>query len=368
MNEKRMLNNFLEFVQIDSETKDEYNFMQRIIQYLEKLNVEYTTDDAGSKCGSNGNNIYVKIPGNDQEPILLSSHMDTVKPGLGIKPEVHGNRVVSVSDTILGGDDKAGISIILEAVETILENKLDHRPIEILFTIYEEGGLHGAKNADYSRITAKNALIFDTGGKANHIVNQAPAQMNLHVKVIGRTSHAGVAPEKGINALTVASHAIQNMRLGRIDEETTANIGTVEGGLATNIVMPEVFLKCEARSLNNDKLEAQVKHMVDTFEESAKHYGANVDIKLLPSYQALKTDSNSPFALSVKQTMDKLFGETVFYKAGGGSDANIMNQNGINALICSAGMNKVHTTDEYVDLDIFNDSATFLIEYITKGE
>lgn len=361
-----MLQNFLEFVQIDSETKDEYNFMQTLIQYIEKLGLEYTTDDAGSKCDSNGNNIYVKIPGNDQEPVLLSAHMDTVKPGLGIIPEVLEDRVVSKSDTILGGDDKAGIAIILEAIETIKEQNLDHRPVEILFTIFEEGGLHGAKNADYSRLESKQAIIFDVGGPTNKIVNQAPAQFNLHVNIIGKPAHAGNSPESGINALTVASHAIQNMKLGRIDEETTSNIGTVEGGLATNIVMPSVKMKCEARSLVNEKLQDQVDHMVDVFKNSAKVYGADVEIDVIQTYHAHKTEPSHPFAVEVKEAMESFMSDVDFVKAGGGSDANVMAQKGIKCLLVSAGLNKPHTLEEFVDLETFYNSTEFLLRYLTK--
>jgi len=366
LNKNRMLQNFLEFVQIDSETKDEYNFMQHLISYIKKLGLEYTIDDAGSKCDSNGNNIYVKIPGNDLDPIILSAHMDTVKPGLGIIPEVLEDRVVSKSDTILGGDDKAGIAIILEAIETILENKKDHRPVEILFTIYEEGGLHGARNLDYSRIDSKQAIIFDVGGPTNKIVNQAPAQYNLHVNIIGKPAHAGGEPEKGINALTVAAHAIQNMKLGRIDFETTSNIGTVEGGLATNIVMPSVLLKCEARSLNNDKLKAQVDHMVDTFNASAKEFGAETDIKVLPMYSAHTTLPTHPFSIEVKEVLESFMDDVEFVTAGGGSDANIMATKGIKCLLISAGLNKPHTLEEFVDLETFYNSAEFLYRYLTK--
>jgi len=366
INKERMLKNFLEFVQINSETKDEFTFMQHIIGYIEKLGLSYSIDDAGSKCGSNGNNIYVTIPGNEKESILLSAHLDTVKPGLGIIPEVINDIVVSKSDTILAGDDKAGIAIILEAVQTILEQKLNSRPIELLFTIYEEGGLYGARNAKYDLIKSKHAIIFDVGGLTNKIVNQAPAQFNLLVKIIGKPSHAGGEPEKGINALTVASRAIQNMRLGRIDSETTANIGVVTGGLATNIVMPDVTLNCEARSLDNSKLKKQVQHMEDTFKEAVEHYGAELDIKITNLYSAHQTDKNHPFALEVKSIMETFMDDVEFVKAGGGSDGNIFATKGIKCLLISAGLNKPHTLEEYVDIKTMNNSTEFLIKYLTN--
>lgn len=366
INKQRMLKNFLEFVQIDSETRDEFNFMKHLVAYLESLGLSCYTDNAGSKCDSNGSNIYVTIPGNDKDPILLSAHLDTVKPGLGIIPEVKGDIVVSKSDTILGADDKAGIAIILEAVETILEQKLNHKPIELLFTIFEEGGLHGAKNAEYDRIKSDKAIIFDVGGKTNKIVNQAPAQYNLEVKIIGKPSHAGGAPEKGINALTVASRAIQNMKLGRIDFETTSNIGVIHGGLATNIVMPDVTLNCEARSLNNDKLQAQVKHMEDTFTEAAEFFGAKVEINTKHMYSANKTETDHPFALEVKSVMEQLMDDVEFVKAGGGSDGNVFATRGIKCLLISAGLNNPHTLAEFLDLETMYNSTEFLLKYLTN--
>lgn len=365
-NKERMLKNFVEFVQIDSETKNELEFMNRVIKYLKDLGIESEIDDAGTKVDSNGSNIYVKIPGNDQAPILLSAHLDTVQPGNGIIPEVLEDRIVSKSDTILAGDDKAGIVIILEAIEYIIENKLDHRPIEILFTIYEEGGLHGAKNADYSKFDSKHAIIFDVGGKTKNIVNQAPSQFNLVVDIIGKPAHAGNAPETGINALTVASHAVQNMKLGRIDHETTANIGVVNGGLATNIVMPSLRMRCEARSLDNDKLAAQVTHMIEVFEASAAHYGAQVEIEQIHNYSAHRTEEDHPFSIEVKEVMESFLDDVQFVKAGGGSDANIFATKGIKCLLVSAGLNKPHTLEEFVELSEMYNSTEFLIKYLTK--
>ncbi|XMB67798.1 M20/M25/M40 family metallo-hydrolase [Mycoplasmatota bacterium zrk1] len=364
INKNRMIKKFMEYVSIDSETHYEKEIMEYLIKELKDLGFNPETDSAGSKCNSNGNNIYFSIPG-EGEPVMLSAHMDTVQPGLGIKPIIKGNIITSDGTTILGADDKSGIAIIIEALTMIKENKLKSRPIEVLFTIYEEGGLNGAKNADYSKLTAKNCIVFDTGGPLENVVVSAIAQNKIDVKIHGKAAHAGGKPEDGINALQVASRAISNMKIGRIDEETTANIGVVKGGLATNIVMPEVTLNCEARSLSDEKLEKQTNHMIDCFEEAAKYYGAKVDVNVINSYPSLKTNTDSKFVSEIVETFRSMNIEVSLTSTGGGSDGNIYASHGISPVIISTGMYKAHTLEEYIDLDIMTSSCEFLLKYLT---
>ncbi|XMB86457.1 M20/M25/M40 family metallo-hydrolase [Mycoplasmatota bacterium WC44] len=366
LNKDRMIKKFIDYVLIDSETHYEKEMMEYLLKELKELGFNPETDNAGVACECNGNNIYVKIPGNDKEPVLLSSHMDTVQPGLGIKPQIKGHMIYSDGTTILGADDKSGIAIITETLRVIKENNLDHRPIEILLTIFEEGGLNGAKNADYSRLTAQNCLVFDSGGPLENIVVQAIAQNKITAKVIGKAAHAGGEPENGINALVVAARAIENMKLSRIDHDTTANIGIVKGGLASNIVMPEVTLYGEARSLSDKKLEKQSQHMKDCFEKAAKDFGAQVEVEITKSFSSFKTDINSDFAQEVKSNLESLGHEVNFISTGGGSDANIYAEHGINSIIMSTGLDKPHTLEESLDTNIMAASCEFLIKYLTN--
>jgi len=363
----RILKNFLEYVQIDSETTNELKFMMHIQEKLEKIGLRVDIGNEGEKCGSNGNNIYAYLDGSkDKAPILLSAHLDTVQPGNGINPSVEGDYVVTDGKTILGGDDKAGIAVIIEALETIVENNLEHRPIELCLTIYEEGGLNGSKFANYSKISATECIVFDTGGETGEIIRQAPAQNSIIAKITGKPAHAGVAPENGISALSIAADAISNMNLYRIDEETTSNFGVIHGGLATNIVMPELSLFGEARSLSNEKLKKQTDHMIEVLEASAKKFGGNVDVTVKAMYSAFFIEDNDEFLKDVTDTFKSLGFEAKYLSTGGGSDANNFFQNGLKCLNIPCGMERVHTKEERLNIQGMNESCQFLIKHLTK--
>ena len=186
INKDRLINTFMEYVQIDSESKNEKAISEIIVKDLEELGFETYTDKAGEKIGSNGNNVYCFIPGNmESETMLFSAHMDTVTPGNGIIPYVDGDYIKSKGNTILGGDDKSGIAAIIEALRSIKENNLPHRPMEIVFTICEEGGLKGVKEVEFSKLKAKKGIILDSGGKPSSIITQAPGQTKINGSIRG---------------------------------------------------------------------------------------------------------------------------------------------------------------------------------------
>lgn len=363
VNKERLVKNFLEMVQIDSETRNELEMQKYLMKYLESLGFDVKTDNSGAQFGSNANNV-IAVKKGTGDAVILSSHMDTVSPGNGVDPVVDGDIITSKGDTVLGGDDKGGIAVILEAVETIIENNDDHPTIELVFTVGEEGGLNGSKFLDYSLVSAKRALIFDTGGKIGTIITKAPGQNIIDVTVKGKSAHAGVAPEEGISAIAVASEAITNMNLLRIDEETTANIGFFNGGVATNIVTAEVNVKAEARSLNVDKLEAQTKHMIDAFEEAAKKNGASVEINVSKAYNPFNIDSNSEHLLSYMKAYEDCGIEPNPTSTGGGSDCNNFNEHGIESLNISVNMQKVHTTDEFIAISDLESASNVLYTYL----
>ncbi|MEG0686544.1 MAG: M28 family peptidase, partial [Erysipelotrichales bacterium] len=217
INEERLINNFLDYVQIDSESGNEKEMCDYLSKQLKELGFEVFIGEVGTEIGSNGYNICAKLAGNpDKDPILLSSHVDTVSPGKGIKPIVDGDIIKTDGSTILGGDDKSGIAIIVECMSVIKDKNLDSRPIEACFSIYEEQGLKGAKTFDMSNITAKEGIIIDSGGPIGSIATCAPAQDIINVNVYGKAAHAGMEPEKGISAIQIAARAIDNMKLLRI--------------------------------------------------------------------------------------------------------------------------------------------------------
>lgn len=368
INEKRIVDAFMEYVQIDSPTKSELEFSLFIKKELEALGYDVFIDKAGEKCGSNTGNVIAKLKGNlEKEPILFSCHMDTVSPSIGIKPVIKDGTIYSDGTTILGGDNKAGIAAILEASKVIKENKLDHGPIEVVFSIYEEGGLHGAKNLDYSQFQAKHAVVLDSGGDPGQIIIQGPAQDKIDVTIIGRPAHAGVAPEEGISAIMVASDAISDMNLLRIDEETTANIGAIEGGGATNIVTPQVTVRAEARSLSDDKLSQQSQHMVDCFKASAKKFGADIQAEVERMYGAFKVEASDELVLDIMKACESIGLKPFTDSTGGGSDTNILNANGIKAVNLGIGERKPHTLEEHLHIVDLVNSARLVLAIIQSN-
>ncbi|MEG2353932.1 MAG: M20/M25/M40 family metallo-hydrolase [Clostridium sp.] len=362
INKDRVVEKFLKYVQINSESRNEVEFAKLMMEELMDLGFEVEMDNTGEIVGGNSGNLIAKLLGtNDKEPVLFSCHMDTVTPGINIKPIIKDEVIYSDGTTILGGDDKAGIAAILEAVKTIKENKIDHRTIEIFFSVCEEGGLFGAKNLDYTKIKSRIAFVLDSGGKPGQIVVKGPAQDKISAKVIGKPAHAGVCPEQGISAIQVAAEAITNMKLLRIDEETTANIGSINGGGATNIVCPEIEIKAEARSLNSEKLDIQTAHMVKCFKDAAKKFNTTVEVDTERMYGPFVIDENDELVNMAKSACAKIGLEAFTASTGGGSDTNILNCNGVKAVNLGIGERKPHTLEEHLAIvDLVNTSKLVL--------
>lgn len=365
INEKRLLDRFLDYVQIDSPTKEELKFANFLKSELQRLGLEVYMDNAGGKVGSNSGNVIGRLKANAEgESILLSSHMDTVSPSRGIKPKIEDGVIYSDGTTILGADDKAGVSAIMEALETIKDKNIPHGEIEIVFTIFEEGGLFGAKNLDYNKLNAKKGFVFDSGGNPGVIIIQGPAQNKIIAKFIGKEAHAGVAPETGISAIQMAVEAISKMKLLQIDEETTANIGSISGGGATNIVTKEVDIKAESRSLDNDKLNEQTDHMVKCCEDAAKKFGGKVEVKVENTYTAFNIEKDHEVVKSVERACAALGLKPKATTSGGGSDTNIFNNNGIDAVNLGIGGSKAHTLEENLNILDLENAARLALEII----
>ena len=365
INQERLIQHFIDLVKINSESRNEKAIAENLSEQLGEIGFQVSKLPVPEDI-SNGFNIYAKLPGQLEGSILLSCHMDTVTPGNDIEPVINDGVISSKGDTILGGDDKSGIAAIIEAVRCIQAENLPHKTIELAFTVHEEGGLHGSKLFDMSYVESRQAIVMDSGGDIGTIITVAPGQQNLKVTITGKPAHAGLAPEEGINALTVAADAISQMKLSRIDSETTANIGVVNGGQATNIVMPELYLEAEARSLDDSKLEAQVAHMVNTFEAAAEKHHAGIDIQSTRAYNAYRIDDNDPLVEDVKAAFAANGVEPKTKSTGGGSDANIFNGKGIKTVNLSTGMAKVHTTEEFITVADMVEITKFIYTYLTR--
>ncbi len=366
---KRIIEEFLELVNIDSVSGKERLVADLLINKLTALGLEVIEDGAGGKVGSVTGNIIGKLPGNGRGPaLLLCAHMDTVEPGCGIRPLLEEGVIRSAGDTVLGADDKAGITTILEVLRMIRENQIQHGDLEVVFTIWEEGGLFGAKNLDYHLLQAKNGFVLDSDGAPGTIITRAPSQDRIGAVIKGKAAHAGINPEEGINAIQVASHAISLMRLGRIDHETTSNIGIISGGKATNIIPDSVTVEGETRSLVAAKREALTEHICGTIRESAAKFNARVDIVTETLYTDFHLNEESlPVRLAVKAAGN--LGLTAkLEKTGGGSDANIFNSRGIATAVLGIGMKKVHTTEEYISVDDLAGNARYLLEIVKAAQ
>ncbi len=370
MNAERLVNEFMEMVQITSLSLKEKTFADYLYDKLKdmEMEIEIYIDKAGEKCDGNTGNIIAKLKGNIEAPtIMFGAHMDTVVPGDNIKPQIKDGYIYSDGTTVLGSDDKAGIAAILEAIRYIKENNINHGDIELVFFISEEGGMFGSKNLDYSKVNSKLAFILDSSGPVGNVIVQGHAQMKIDVTFNGKAAHAGVAPEEGINAIQVASRAINNMKLLRIDHETTANVGIIKGGSATNIVCDSVFARFEARSLNNDKLKVQSDHMIECINTACKEFNTTCDLKAVLNYPAFIIDKSSDIARLVTEATKSIGQKSNLVSTGGGSDTNILNGNGIAAVTLAIGMNNVHTTLENIAIDSIVKSAELVVSIIQKA-
>lgn len=348
INEQRLVDEFIQLVQIDSETKHEGKIALRLKALFSELGVEVIEDDTTEVTGHGAGNLICTLQGTKQEvdTIYFTSHMDTVVPGNNVKPSISDGYIVTDGTTILGADDKAGIAAMLEAIKVLKEQNVEHGTIQFIITVGEESGLVGAKVLDPALLKAKYGFALDSDGPVGNIIVAAPTQAKVNTIVNGKTAHAGVAPEKGISAITVAAKAISKMPLGRIDEETTANIGRFEGGTQTNIVCDYVEIFAEARSLLPEKMNKQVEAMKSAFETTAKEMGTTADVHVEVMYPGFKLGDGDEVVEVAKKAMEAIGRTPRLLKSGGGSDANIISGFNIPTVNLGVGYEEIHTKNE----------------------
>jgi tripeptide aminopeptidase len=374
VNSARLAEEFARQAAIASPSFKEGAISRYLTERLRQLGMTVVMDDAGPKVGSESGNLIATLPANGRDcpPLMLSAHMDTVVPADGVQPVLKNGVFTSAGHTILGADDKAGLAEIIEALEVVREQGIAHGVIEVVIPICEEQGLLGAKHLDYGKVTARRGLALDTSG-TDRVINTAPAADKMRFVLTGRESHAGIAPEKGVSAIVAAARAIANMRLGRIDHETTANIGVIHGGQATNIIPRQVVLEGEARSHDADKLARQTEHMVACLVEAAREAEQVIDGEQVPvvleqqvisDYPRMAVAPEAGILQLVQQAGERLGRPIELRDGGGGSDANIFNEHGIETVILGTGMNDVHTVDESVRVSDMVRVAELLVEVI----
>jgi tripeptide aminopeptidase len=345
VNQARLQETFLTLVHFNTPSKQEKAASEWAGAYLTKLGFTVEWDDAGEKLGGTIGNLFAFKKGNvaNAPGLLFSAHFDTVEATPGLVTEIRGDEIHATSDTILGADDKCGMAPILEAVAQISENNLPHGDIQLVLTICEEIGLVGARTLDPSRLKATYGYVLDSGPPMGTMTISAPSQNSIHVRIEGKPAHAGVAPEAGISAIVAASSAIAQMQLGRIDAETTANVGTIQGGTARNIVPAEVKIRAEARSRNHAKLEAQTQHMVEVFTREAASRGARAEIDVIEEYHGYELSPDSPVLALAMQAATNC---------------------GIPTTVLATGMRDIHTHDEWCTLSEMVQDTQWILEII----
>ncbi len=362
INQQRIIDNFITMVEIASVSGQEGNIRDYLIYEFARRGLQAQEDQAGDLLNGESGNLWVKIPGViEAEAILFAAHMDTVEPGEGIKACLADGVIRSKSNTILGSDDKAAVAAIIEAVDVLRENKIPHGPLELLFTVSEEQGLKGAKNFDFSRLSAAMAYVLDAGGEPGTIIIQSPCQNEIEYKAYGKPAHAGINPEKGINAIQAAAMALARMPCGRIEQDTTCNLGIIEGGTARNIVADYCHVKGEARSLTRSRLDDITEQLKNTFIDEVESQGARAEVDVKFLYPEIKLSSQDRVVKAAVRAMESIGLVPRLESTGGGSDASIIHGQGIPCANLGIGMSNVHTCEEYIKVaDLLKDAEIVL--------
>jgi len=374
VNKERLFKVFFELLSIKSPSKNEKEVFNYVKSKLINLGLEVNTDDCGKKFGSNAGNIIARYRTKNPsggDPIFLAGHIDTVNVNGDITPVIIEGKVFNKNkDCILGGDDKVAVASIIEAMTLIVENNIKTGDIYVVFTISEEIGLVGAKHLNMDYIKAKYGFSFDSDGNIGKIISSGPYQNSINASYRGKSAHAGVEPEKGINAIKAASIAISSMPLGRIDKESTSNVGKIEGGTARNIVPENTGLELEARSLKLSKLEKITDKIIKSLEKGSRETGAELDYKIIREYDGFEISENEMPVIASKIAINKLGIKPEIISSGGGSDVNIFNSKGKISINLSSGMENIHTNSEFVKVKELIKLVNLILEickYPIKG-
>jgi len=365
-----MIKEFCELVSIDTTSFHERKMADKLKEKMIELGIEVFEDQAGSYYNSDTGNIYGFLKGSlPGKPLLFSAHMDTVEPGHFKQAIIkEDGTIVSDGRTVLGADDVAGIVAILESIRVLLESHIPHRDIEILFPIAEEAYIQGSRVFDYQRIKSQEAYVLDLSGAIGTASLQEPTLISFKIEVIGKSSHAGFAPNEGIHSIYIMASAIEKIKQGKIDEETTLNIGKIKGGTATNIIPDSTLIEGEIRCYNHEKALLIYQQILDIFKKTTAEYGASFKEEHqvhLHAYQVLEKELVVQRYIKVCQ---KLNIPVCLTKTFGGSDNNSFMLNGIKGIVLSCGMNDVHTTKEYTTINDLEKSTNIVLNLMKSEE
>lgn len=364
---ERLVDTFLDLVRIDGPSLHEAAIAEAVEARLRALGIQPQRDDAAAAVGGESGNVIACLPGPLPGALLLTAHLDTIRPTKGVVIRRQDDRICSDGSTILGADNRAGIAMILEVLRLLRQGSTPHPTVEVVFTVAEEIGLLGAKHLDYGRLKARVGFVADGGREIDTVISSGPWHSRFSAKVLGRAAHAAVHPEEGINAIVLASRAIAEMKLGQIDEDTVANVGVIRGGEATNVVPAEVEVLCEARSQEPAKVGAQIRHMLDLFERHAQQGGGRVVSSVEDLYQGYRHERSAPVIRIVERAMARQNISLRLKPSAGGTDANFINAAGIAAAVIPSGAHNPHSNEETLFLEEFVRAAQLMLDIVFEA-
>lgn len=369
VNVSRLVDLFKELCLIDAPARAERECVDYVKALLTEMGLEVREDEAGEAIGGNAGNVIARLKGNLEgaPKIFLSAHFDTVEPTAGLVILDEDGIIKTDGTTILGADDKGGMAPAIEAIRILQETGAKHGDVYLIFCVAEEIGLLGADEVDFSEIDVDFGYVLDTGPPVGSFVTRTATHDKLDVVIRGKPAHAGKDPECGISAIEVMSRAISKMKLGRIDPETTANFGLVQGGTAVNVVCPYVQLRGEARSTNEETLDAQIDHMIECLTEATNHFGAKLEIDHRRHYRSYEIDDNEQVVQVAKRASEALGFVPELRTTLGGSDANKFNAKGVKSIVVATGMQKIHTHEEFIAVKDLIDTAELAYQLIIQA-
>lgn len=363
MNPSRLIEIFLQVIRINALSANEKPLADFINSFLSELGYKVEFDDSAKFTNSNTGNLICKVgSGGD---FVLTAHMDTARPTENVKPVIREDRITSSGDTVLGVDNREGVAVLLYTLEKIALDKIPVKDFTVAFTTCEETTLFGSKYLGLNG-NIKKGFVFDSGYRPGSFIYSACGAIGFNLKIFGRASHSGIAPEKGINSLLIAANAITKLPLGRIDEETTMNIGTLKSGSAVNVIPELTEMVGEVRSFNLDKAEKYFRQLVNTFEDESNKLNARIEYDYFWDFKPYTIKENSDVYKGIVKAITKV-GLVPNPKISlGGSDANSLNANGIESVNIGIGAQNPHSNDEFVYIEDLIKSAEIALELIKK--
>jgi tripeptide aminopeptidase len=344
---------------------------------LRAMGIEVQEDEAGPAAGADAGNLFARIPGRSDRWLMLCAHLDTVPPTAPIEPELHDGAWRNANPSILGADNKAAVAVMLELARWLTGDGAAEGPeapevgLELVFTVSEETGLHGAKHFDTGRLQSPFGYVFDHASPIGEIIVASPTYQRLVAEIHGRAAHAGLMPEQGRNAIAAAASAIAQMTLGRLDQETTCNVGTITGGTTTNVVPERCRVESEVRGIDEGRVEQVLTEMIDRFQDAVDAAECDLDVTVERMFTGYRTKPRAPHVVLAESALGACGYQPRHVSTGGGSDANAFNLAGFPCVNLANGTERAHQPDERVSaaaLEGMFDVAIALTEHAAQAE